>query len=61
MAHAGEPAALAAQQIRDAAPDLLEALKEAAGCLDHSNPTKGTYTYRTLKLARKAIKKAEGN
>ena len=39
---------------------LLEALKEAAECLEHSVPAKGTYTDRTLKLARAAIKKAEG-
>ncbi len=43
-----------------AAPELLEALKEAADCLDHSAPTKGTYTDRTLKQARAAIKKAGG-
>ena len=43
-----------------AAPELLAMLKEVTFCLEHSALTKGTYTNRTLKLAHKAIAKAEG-
>lgn len=47
------------ERVRDAAPALLAALREAVDCLEHDEPPKGGWTERVLRRCRAALAAAE--